>query len=218
VSEDRALDEPAEAIKKLRADLDDMSATLLVRAQRRPTGDIEPSLRATAKDGTLLLQGQTLNRADYPDLWAWAVSNGSGGGLAAGFGAGNGSTTFVLPDMRGRSLVGAGQVGGSGTAHTFATTGGATTVQLTQAQMPAHAHPLTGGVVPGAGDHGGHFNASQVVTAAGPDYGVAPWNSSGTDRGYHDHGVVAVFCSSLGGDQAHENRPPFLVGNWLIWT
>lgn len=218
MSEDRPLDDPIEAIRGLKAELEDLRGTLQVWTKRRPTGDIEPTLRATAKPGTLLLQGQTVSRADYPDLWEWVQANGQGGGLAAGFGPGNGTTTFTLPDMRGRVLVGAGAVGGSGTNHAFGAIGGLTTVQLTVAEMPSHNHSISSGSTGSSGDHSGHFNASQVLVAVGPDYGVAPWNSSGTTRGSHSHGGISASAANTGGNQAHENRPPFLVGNWLIWT
>jgi hypothetical protein len=46
------------------------------RMPRRPTGDIEPSISPVAKPNTLLCQGQTLTRAGYPALWAWAQING----------------------------------------------------------------------------------------------------------------------------------------------
>lgn len=61
----------------------------------------------TQKPGTLLRNGQIVNRADYPRLWAWVVANGLTvneivwGGLMGNFSTGNGTTNFRLPDDRG---------------------------------------------------------------------------------------------------------------------
>jgi microcystin-dependent protein len=57
---------------------------------------------------------------------------------------GNGSTTFQLPDLRGRTVIGAGQYTGPGGAAAYAVgqAGGTTAVTLTTAQMPAHIHTL----------------------------------------------------------------------------
>ncbi len=54
---------------------------------------------------------------------------------------GNGTTTFGLPDLRGRSIVGAGQ--GSGLSnYSLGQLGGVETGTLNMAQMPAHVHPV----------------------------------------------------------------------------
>lgn len=65
-----------------------------------PVGTIRQDL--IKRDGWLKLNGATLNRADYPRLWAWAVDNNlttndqtNNPGL---FGVGDGVDTFELPD------------------------------------------------------------------------------------------------------------------------
>lgn len=55
---------------------------------------------------------------------------------------GNGSTTFALPDLRGRVIVGAGQGPGQ-PAYTVGYSGGSTSISLTESQMPQHSHGLT---------------------------------------------------------------------------
>ena len=76
------------------------------------------------------------------------------------FGAGNGTTTFNLPDTRGRTLVGVGT--GTGlTARNLGATGGAETHQLTVGEMPAHTHTYgTGGSGGGGRTDGGTTNTS----------------------------------------------------------
>jgi len=54
---------------------------------------------------------------------------------------GNGTSTFMLPDLRGRTVVGAGQ--GQGLSpYRLGQTAGAETAQLATNQMPAHVHPV----------------------------------------------------------------------------
>jgi microcystin-dependent protein len=217
VSDDRDLADPAEAIKSLRADLADMQATLLARAQRRPTGSVELAIRPTPQAGTLFLNGAVVSRVTYADLWGWA--NDVGAVVAGGFTIGDGTTTFGLPDFRGRVPVGVGTLGTD--VYALGATGGAAARVLTTAQMPSHSHPLTGGGGDTSfdGNHIGHFPGSQVVVAAGGDYGVAPWNSSGNWSENHQHTVqTSVFSTAVGGGTAFDNRPAFLAVQFAIWT
>lgn len=79
--------------------------------------------------GWLLADGSEVSRALYADLAALYESMGWP------FGNGNGSTTFDLPDLRDR------QPAPIGTYHTDqGDTGGATNVQLTESELPAHSH------------------------------------------------------------------------------
>ena len=55
---------------------------------------------------------------------------------------GNGTTTFALPDMRGRVLVHNGQAPGGPTTYTMGQTGGTESVTLLITQMPAHSHTV----------------------------------------------------------------------------
>jgi microcystin-dependent protein len=62
-----------------------------------PPGSIIAFGGATAPPGWLLCDGSTVSRAQYPQLFA---------AIGATYGAGNGSSTFQLPDLRGRFLRG----------------------------------------------------------------------------------------------------------------
>src|SRR6185437_10587695 len=71
--------------------------------------------------------------------------------IGTAFGAGDGSTTFNLPDLQGRVPVGAGA--GSGlTNRVLAAKGGEENHTLSVAEMPSHGHTATpswsGGDVP----------------------------------------------------------------------
>lgn len=155
MSEDRPVDDPNAAIAELRTKLEDLATTTAARIPRRPTGDIEWTFRNTPKEGCLFLRGQTVNRADWPALWAWIQEQSLSPSV---FGAGDGSTTFVLPDTRTRVLR------GKPDAEAVGLLTGSDTVTLTSAQIPGHVHPMAndgghqhGFLTAQGGDHGGHF-------------------------------------------------------------
>ena len=70
-----------------------------------PVGSIQAYGGATAPWGWLLCQGQAISRTTYAELF---------GVIGTSFGAGDGSTTFNIPDLRGEFLRGAGTNSHSG--------------------------------------------------------------------------------------------------------
>lgn len=110
---------------------------------------------------------------------------------------GNGQTTFALPDLRGRTAIHQGQGFNEGQA------GGEEFHTLAMGEMPAHEHAPQ--AVKEAGNTiipGGNFLAmSDTQVYAGPN-NLTP--------------MVTSSISNVGGSQAHENRQPFLVLNFII--
>lgn len=87
--------------------------------------------------GWLWCAGQAVSRATYSALFA---------AIGTTYGAGDGSTTFNVPDLRGRALVGLDNMGGSdagriGTANTLGTAAGSNTIS--SSMLPAHTHGFT---------------------------------------------------------------------------
>jgi len=78
-----------------------------------------------------LCQGQIINIASNTALFSI---------LGTTYG-GNGTTTFGLPDLRGRTIVGVGQGPGLST-YSLGQIGGAETETLNINTMPAHVHPV----------------------------------------------------------------------------
>jgi microcystin-dependent protein len=72
-----------------------------------PAGIILPYAGASAPIGFLLCYGQEVSRSAYAALFA---------AIGTSFGAGNGTTTFNLPDLRGRVIAGLDNMGGSNAA------------------------------------------------------------------------------------------------------
>ena len=92
-----------------------------------PTGIVQYYTGSTAPSGWLLCNGTAVNRTTYANLFTI---------IGTGYGIGDGSTTFNVPDFRGRIPIGVGT--GSGlTARTRGTTYGAETVTLTSANIPS---------------------------------------------------------------------------------
>jgi len=93
-----------------------------------PVGAIQMWLTDTIPDKWLKLVGQEISRTTYAELFAlWGTT----------FGAGDGSTTFVLPDFRSLHPKGAGGVISLGAI------AGSSVVTLTTGQLPAHSHGVT---------------------------------------------------------------------------
>ena len=116
---------------------------------------------------------------------------------------GDGHTTFALPDLRGRTLIGAGQ--GPGLAnYALGQKGGVETVTLTPEQLPVHTHPL---------------NANNSAATSPFASGNTPAVSATSV--YHPGAPAAAamgadMCGSVGGGQAHDNMQPYLVLGWII--
>ncbi len=96
-----------------------------------PTGTFIHS--ATLNMGASFLQctGVAVSRTTYAALFQE---------IGTRYGAGDGSTTFNLPNAQGRSLIGAGSGSGLSFRDITAVNVGAERVTLTEAQLPAHSH------------------------------------------------------------------------------
>ena len=160
-----------------------------------PAGLILPYAVSAAPSGYLLCNGQAVNRSTYSTLFAVVSSL---------YGNGDGSSTFNVPDMRGRFV--AGWDAGTGVltsvtasmiiGSTIGNTGGTQNVALTVAQMPAHVHTAW---VSGSGEG----------------------NDAGTDNmGYgSDFDTLStVSTGSTGGTGSHSNIPPAIILNYIIKT
>lgn len=113
----------------------------------------------TAPRGFLLADGSAVSRATYFALFAV---------IGTTWGAGDGSTTFNLPDMRGRVPIGAG-AGPGLTARAIGAVGGEEAHVLSTAEAGPHAHtiPAQGAHAHGLSDpHHSHGMAFTTYTAA----------------------------------------------------
>lgn len=171
---------------------------------------------ATAPNSSFVLAyGQAVSRTTYSSLFTL---------LSTTYGTGDGSTTFNLPDCRGRVVAGKDDMGGSaasrltstyfgGTATSLGAVGGLESHTLTTAQLashshsnsltdPGHTHSLTTGTSvltnPGAGSIG----------SSGFSFGTGTIVSSTTG--------ITITNATAGSGNAHNNTQPTIIANKLI--
>jgi microcystin-dependent protein len=146
-----------------------------------PTGSIQMFAGSVAPTGWLFCKGSEVNRTTYAALFAV---------IGTTFGAGNGTTTFNVPDMRGRAPIGVGN--GAGVSNRdLGDEVGAETHTLTINEMPSHTH-----------------------TQAGSDNSAPLQFGNPTD----DFGEVDSQTGATGGGQPHNNMQPSLAVNFIIKT
>lgn len=102
-----------------------------------PIGAIQAFDSTDIPSSFLEFKGQTVNRADYPDLWAHIVKNNLFG-EGKFYGIGDGSTTFTLADLRETSLKGYGETSRSVGAHVKS--GGLAVGEFIDDQLEEHQH------------------------------------------------------------------------------
>lgn len=130
-----------------------------------PVGSVVPFAGGSAPTGWLLAFGQAISRSTYSSLFAV---------ISTTYGTGDGSTTFNLPDLRGRVAAGIDNMGGTdagrlSAANSLGTAVGSETITLTSAQsgVPAHSHAntLTNNAVTSGGhsaDHSHTFSTGGI--------------------------------------------------------
>lgn len=155
--------------------------------------------------GWKICDGSALSRTTYSSLY---------GVIGTTWGSGNGSTTFNIPDLRGRAPVGAGQ--GTGlTNRTLGDTVGAETVKLTAAQsgLPAHTHTLAGKVAYTTDG----FAGDQYDSLTGSGY-KAVRTETASDGVHNMSATGAVSGGASAASSAHNNMQPSAVVNYIIFT
>ena len=163
------------------------------------TGTILPTVATSAPAGWLLCDGSAVSRSTYANLFNLVGTT---------FGAGDGSTTFNVPDLRGRAIIGVGQ--GSGlSARTRGQTGGAEVHQLGVTEIPAHGHDIYAGTDNTSGNtvaaaNSGARGLSGSISATGL---TAITNLAGS-------GQQAV--RNAGGGGSHNNMQPFMALSYII--
>lgn len=179
--------------------LDDADAATaratLGAGEPEPSGVMKQFAGSSAPTGWLLCNGSAVSRTTYAALFAVVGST---------FGAGDGSTTFNLPDTRNRVLIGGGSL------YAVGATGGSA-----DAVVVAHSHT---GTTDGVGDHahtalGNNTNGRFTSNgAAGGEFSVTQTTSG---AGAHAH-TFTTGSSGVSGTNA--NLPPYLAVNMIIKT
>jgi len=117
---------------------------------------------------------------------------------------GNGTTTFNLPDLRGRVPVHMGTNPQTGTNFPLGSMGGSETVTLVQSQLPAHTHVAKASNLPGTVSS--PTNAIWAHQTSVNQYSSTAPNAS----------MSPMAINPVGGNQPHENRMPIMALNFII--
>ncbi|MES2313258.1 MAG: tail fiber protein [Pseudomonadota bacterium] len=152
-------------------------------------GQVMPTGFSFAPKGFALCNGQLLPISQNQALFAL---------LGVQYG-GNGTTNFMLPDLRGRTPI------GYGSNYPIGTVAGVENVTLTQQTLPAHNHignaTTTAGTArnPANGLYGAVASEALYAAASGPQVVLN-----------------AGMLSPTGNDQPHQNMQPYNVINFCI--
>lgn len=156
-----------------------------------PAGSIMDYAGSAAPTGWLMCAGQAISRTSYADLYA---------AIGTTYGTGDGTTTFNLPDLRGRVSAGKDNMGGTAASRltsvgsgvvgtTLGASGGGETHTLTTAEMPAHTH------------------AAFRATGGSSSNGLSTGSATGTST-----------SGNAGSGSAHNNVQPTIILNKIIKT
>lgn len=173
-----------------------------------PTGAIVPFGGSSAPTGFLLCAGQAVSRSTYSALF---------GVISTTYGAGDESSTFNLPDLRGRVVAGQDDMGGSSAdrltgltggvdGDTLAATGGAETHVLTTAQLATHTHGATK-----------FYNSDPGLTNTRFSLVTEQTDREDSFPGYQTTtGDTNNIISTTGSGSAHNNVQPTIILNYII--
>lgn len=156
-----------------------------------PTGIFMPYGAATAPNGWLLCDGAAISRATYIRLFNI---------IGTSYGSGDGSTTFNVPDLRGRVPIGvdvatgritSASVNGANAA-TLGGAGGLQTHTLTAAQIPS-------------------LTLRTIIAAGGATASVQANANASTF-------AETTLVNLVGGGNPHSNTQPWVTVNYIIKT
>lgn len=156
-----------------------------------PSGSLMPYAGSSAPTGYFLCDGSAQSRTTYSALFAI---------IGTTYGSGDGSSTFNIPDLRGRVIAGQDNMGGSSAnrltglsggvdGDVLGGSGGAESHTLSIAEIPAHTHSV-------------------------PASGSLPRGDSSFEAATDDAGT----SGSTGGGGAHNNVQPTIILNYIIKT
>ena len=203
---------------------DGVNARVNVTIVDAHTGELRMWLTDTPPTAAwLLCYGQAVSRTTYAALFAV---------ISTTFGVGDGSTTFNLPDMRGRVPVGQDDMGGTAAnritaANAIGVSGGASTHTLSISEIPSHSHSHS---------HGSHFhkfaidqntgqNIDHSYVTGGSDHPAANHPNAGwvdTVDGLYNSWIrpttPTTDATTAGSGSAHNNVKPYLTVNYIVRT
>ena len=150
-----------------------------------PIGIILPFSDNTIPEGYLLCDGSAISRTTYADLFSV---------IGTTYGEGDGTTTFNLPNLKGRVPIGKDEADTD--FDVLGETGGEKTHTLTVNEMPSHIHSMNSVI------NGTNVQDSTPVRMQ-------------TDK-YSWGGTSSYWTDNAGENQPHNNLQPYHVVNYII--
>ena len=161
-----------------------------------PPGLVVPYAGGTAPTGYLLCNGASVAVASYTALHT-----------AIGYTYGGSGPNFNLPDLRGRTVHGVDNMGGTdagrlSTSNTLGTAGGAETHTLSVSELPNHTH-----------NYDDYYKVNDTISLSGGFGYIGVNQTSG-----HTYSTRTSANQNGGGGGAHNNMSPNMVLNYIIKT
>lgn len=178
-------------------------------------GVLMPYAGSSEPSGWLFCYGQSLSTSTYADLFA-----------AVGYTYGGSGASFNVPDLRGRTIAGQDDMGGTSAdrltspinGDTLGASGGAESHTLTAAEM-AHIHGF--GEWKGTNDDYRLIRTGVTWSGVGT-YTMRGFNGEGGDDSVTDSTgdltTTSVFLNGSDTPSAHNNMQPTIVLNYIIKT
>lgn len=165
-----------------------------------PIGVIHPYAGQTAPNGYLICDGSVVSRETYADLFQI---------IGTTYGVGDGKTTFVLPDLRTTTVIGANSTYKLGSVY------GENEVTLSINQMPSHTHAQAAHTHTATGasaSNGAHVHSASSGSAGAHTHSVSGSTSSAGD---HAH---AMYHGNSAGPYTRPNQHPSGSGTTSTWA
>ena len=149
-----------------------------------PAGILVQFAGSTAPDGWLICDGSAVSRTTYSSLFD---------AIATTYGLGDGSSTFNLPDLRGRMPLGLDNMGGQSADRVSNES-----ADLIGGSAGEEMHQLSADELPSRTGYISHSGSNQNNDSGGMYY------------------VTSIQNGIIGDDQAHNNMPPYIALNYII--
>jgi microcystin-dependent protein len=173
-----------------------------------PSGSIFPYAGITVPSGYLFCYGQAISRSTYSDLFS---------AIGTTYGSGDFTTTFNLPDLRGRVVAGQDDMGGSSAnrltgasggvnGDTLGAAGGDEGHQLTEAELAAHTHSA------------GSYQTTIPTFANEEGSEQVLQRNTGVNQAAFTSYALTGSSGSTGSNAEHNNVQPTFILNYIIKT